>query len=502
MSGEASVLPKEELHVVSQGKEQVLFHVPTFNFFTINPAAAEFLRAYTNGLPLPDCRDQCGVRQRQVEGLFTSLRKQREREMAEFRESLKKREEKLTDCPPQQGRTLERLTLNVSNDCNLRCRYCYAGGGAYGMDRSLMTPEVALRAIDAVYAHFAGLGGIQFFGGEPGLNVPVIRAVCEYTQQLHKEGKIEHPPGYGMVTNGTVHSPEFLEVLREYKIGATVSLDGPPEVNDAVRVYHSGGGTFQRIVSFIRMLQERAESWVGVEGTYTRVHLEQGVSMVDLMDFFADELKIRSPHIPPVGAPADPALALYPEYTEQTEKIYADAVTHTIQSATTGHWRSLSLAERQVRALAQKRGMPFICPASGTATLSMAANGDIYPCFMFVGKPEFRMGSVLNGGFSGPGFERVDGVFQANAKMKRDDCRACWARGLCSGCLGANCSETGSIYEVPAHHCGQVKAMGERTLMELSRVKRKPKAWKKLVENMTHWPQRTGEPTEEPGTPA
>lgn len=501
MPGEATILPKEDLHVVSQDKEQVLFHVPTFSFFTINPPAARFLRAYTGGLPLQDCRDQCGVTQRQVEGLFASLLKQLDREMADFRESMKKREEKLKE-RPCQGRALERLTLNVSNDCNLRCRYCYAGGGAYGMDRSLMTPEVALRAIDAVYAHFKVLSGIQFFGGEPGLNVPVIRVVCEYTQQLHKDGRIAHPPGYGMVTNGTVHSPEFLDAIKQYKIGATVSLDGPPKVNDAVRVYHSGGGTFERITSFIRTLQEREDTWVGVEGTYTRAHLEQGVSMVDLMDFFADELKVRSPHIPPVGAPADPALALHPKYTAQAEQSYADAVTHTIRSATTNHWRSLSLAERQVQGLAKKQGRRFICPASGTATLSIAANGDIYPCFMFVGKPEFRMGSVLNGGFSSPGFERVDEMFQANAKHKRVDCRACWAQGLCGGCLGANCNETGSIFDVPTHHCGHVKAMAERTLIELAKVKKEPKAWKKLVENMNYWPQRSGEQQEEPGVPA
>jgi hypothetical protein len=44
--------------------------------------------------------------------------------------------------------------------------------------------------------------------------------------------------------------------------------------------------------------------------------------------------------------------------------------------------------------------------------------------------------------------------------------------------------------------------MGERTLVELSRVKRKPKAWKKLVENMNHWPQRSGEQQVEQLTPA
>ena len=231
------MIPAEELHVVSQDGDHVLFHVPTFNFFAVNEVTWDLLRDYEAGLPLPVCREKYGACQEEVEALFLSIRQQIEREMAEFRESLQKRQgaEKERAC----GKVLNRLTLNVSNDCNLRCRYCYAGGGAYGMDRSLMTGEVALRAVDAVYEHFEGLGGVQFFGGEPGLNVPVIRAVCEYTQKLHREGKIERLPGYGMVTNGTVHSRQFLEVIREFRIGVTVSLDGPAEVNDVVRLYRN-----------------------------------------------------------------------------------------------------------------------------------------------------------------------------------------------------------------------------------------------------------------------
>ena len=138
--------------------------------------------------------------------------------------------------------------------------------------------------------------------------------------------------------------------------------------------------------------------------------------MPELMDFFYEELDIRSPHIPPVGAPADPALALYPDYEEQTNRTYADAVSHTIWSATTESRRSFSLGERQIQTLVHRREISYICPASGTATLSISAEGDIYPCFMFIDKEAFKMGNVFEEGFSDPRFEQINALFESNAK--------------------------------------------------------------------------------------
>ena len=45
------------------------------------------------------------------------------------------------------------LCLHIAHDCNLRCGYCFAGTGAFGHDRGLMTPEVACRAVDFLLEH-------------------------------------------------------------------------------------------------------------------------------------------------------------------------------------------------------------------------------------------------------------------------------------------------------------------------------------------------------------
>jgi len=481
---------RKDLHVVRGDDTHVLFHSPSLTFFEVNRGTADLLEDYISGMPVGELCEKYKVDYGKLEGFFRGLAEQIGSEVRKFTERMREEDQRRRErvrerTGKEEPAILERLTLNISNDCNLRCRYCYAGGGSYGGARGLMKLEVAIRAIDAAYERFDGIDTIQFFGGEPALNVRVMRGVCEYVRFLHREGRIAYPPSFAVVTNGTILSEEFLDVIKTYNIGVTVSLDGPACVNDAVRIYPDGRGTYERISKFIRKVKQESSAHVGIEATYNRVHIEQGVTMPMLMDFFYDEFGIRSAHIPPVGTPADSSLSLYPEYSRETYRTYADAVSYTIRSATTDSWRSFSLAERRIRGLVNRRVPRYICPAGISGTLSVSSEGDIYPCFMFIGKEEFKMGNIFDRGFSDPCFRKVNAMFESNAKDMRDDCRECWARGLCTGCLGANYDETGSIFEVPRTHCELHKAMVERTLVELARVRGRPDEWGRLVENMT-----------------
>lgn len=48
---------------------------------------------------------------------------------------------------------IKAICLNIAHDCNLRCKYCFAGQGGYGKWRMLMSFDVARRAIDFLIAH-------------------------------------------------------------------------------------------------------------------------------------------------------------------------------------------------------------------------------------------------------------------------------------------------------------------------------------------------------------
>ncbi len=73
------------------------------------------------------------------------------------------------------------LCLMVAQECNLRCAYCFAGQGTYG-GGGLMAENTALRAVDYLMEASGAVRDVEvdFFGGEPLLNFPVVAAVVEY----------------------------------------------------------------------------------------------------------------------------------------------------------------------------------------------------------------------------------------------------------------------------------------------------------------------------------
>lgn len=75
-------------------------------------------------------------------------------------------------------KVIKRITLHISNDCNLRCKYCFGGGGSYNQERNLMTEQTAIEFVDFCVEQFERVEKIVFFGGEPMLNLKGMEIVC------------------------------------------------------------------------------------------------------------------------------------------------------------------------------------------------------------------------------------------------------------------------------------------------------------------------------------
>lgn len=140
------------------------------------------------------------------------------------------------------------LCLHVAHDCNLRCTYCFAGTGDFGHGRSLMPPEVAERAVDFI---IAGSGNrrhceIDFFGGEPLLNMDTVRHTVSYVRRREAEtGKIFK---LTLTTNAVLLDRETVEYLNAENISLVLSLDGRREVHDRMRPAATGDGSWAEVV--------------------------------------------------------------------------------------------------------------------------------------------------------------------------------------------------------------------------------------------------------------
>lgn len=327
-------------------------------------------------------------------------------------------------------RELDRLTVCVSNTCNMACRYCYAERGKYGAAAGLMSRETALVTAAWAMRTFHSIHHLHFFGGEPTLNLEAIHLLCEFFEYCADRGRIARPT-FGITTNALDLSARALEMFRRFGFTVTVSVDGPPEVHDTTRPDPHGLPTHHAIARSVSGLCA-AGIVPEFECTYTAEHIRRGIRVVDLLRYFAERFDCRVLHVPLVIA--RPRSAWHVSLAEAAP-IYVEAVRESIRSMSAGRPRCISVVARWIQSLERQHPIASYCPA-GTSSLTVHADGSIATCFVLSRDNRSRVGHIS---------ERIAPqriVDVANAavapydKWRHPACQRCWLQPLCFGCIG------------------------------------------------------------------
>lgn len=150
------------------------------------------------------------------------------------------------------------LTLVLTNNCNLKCSYCYANKGAYNKKGFVMSSETGKKSIDLLLESILNQnlseGEITFFGGEPLLEKNLLINLLEYSSNkfISNNKKIK----YTIITNGTLLDLEIIQLIKKYKISVIVSLDGDENIHNKNRITLDGKGSFNKIISNIEILKK------------------------------------------------------------------------------------------------------------------------------------------------------------------------------------------------------------------------------------------------------
>jgi uncharacterized protein len=142
------------------------------------------------------------------------------------------------------------LILLTSEDCNLRCRYCYED-----FARGTMLPWVreAIKKLVAKRISHLQYLSISYFGGEPLYGWQAVEDLAPFFLAQTTEHGI--PLRCVMTTNGYLLTPEVADKLLAWKIDHyQITLDGPPEHHDCSRPARDGSGTFSTIIANLRYL--------------------------------------------------------------------------------------------------------------------------------------------------------------------------------------------------------------------------------------------------------
>jgi len=339
--------------------------------------------------------------------------------------------------PDQPPVGLSRLSLVVSNACNMTCAYCYANLGAYYSPGRLMPADIALKSINYLLQHYTGIGHLNFFGGEPTLNEKIIGMVCEYCRFLKEKGRIARTPGFGLTTNGLHLSDSLLSLLSEYRFSVSVSLDGPSEIHDRLRTKPDGAATFALIDHNVERLRELGFD-LEFECTYTMEHYHHNIYIDTLMDFFFDRYRCKTLHCPMVVAPPGDSRSIP---LELRKDLYTEAIRASVHNLAVGTPKAISPVKRWLNAMTAGRPIQHYCPAGGS-TLAVNTDGRIYPCFMLMNDPTISLGRIDDD--VPPQLPaKLNDYLQLADKWRHAQCNDCWIQSLCYGCLGEDSSRCG-----------------------------------------------------------
>ena len=321
------------------------------------------------------------------------------------------------------------LCLHIAHDCNLACRYCFAEEGEYHGRRALMSYEVGKRALDFLIENSGNRKNLEvdFFGGEPLMNWQVVKDLVKYgrkQEKLHDKNF-----RFTLTTNGVLLNDEIMDFCNQEMGNVVLSLDGRKEVNDRMRPFRNGKGSYDLIVpKFQKFADSRHQEKYYVRGTFTHYNLDFSKDVLHFADLGFKQVSVE----PVVAKPEE-------DYAIREEDIPAILEEYD------------KLAKEMVRREKEGRGFHFFhfmidltggpcvykrlsgC-GSGTEYLAVTPWGDLYPCHQFVGEEKFLMGNV----FDGLKNTELQEEFKCCNVYAKEKCRKCFAKFYCSGGCAAN----------------------------------------------------------------
>lgn len=329
----------------------------------------------------------------------------------------------------QRKTVVKAMCLHIAHDCNLACKYCFAEEGEYHGRRALMSLEVGKKALDFLIANSGNRRNLEvdFFGGEPLMNWDVVKELVAYGREQEKLHNKHFR--FTLTTNGVLLNDEVQEFVNREMDNVVLSLDGRKEVNDRMRPFRNGKGSYDLIVpKFQKLADSRNQEKYYIRGTFTRENLDFAKDVLHFAELGFEQISIE----PVVGEDTDS----YAIQKEDLPKIFAeyDALAKTMVER-----------ERDGKGftffhfMLDLEGGPCVAKrlsgcGSGTEYLAVTPWGDLYPCHQFVGNEAFLMGNV----FDGIQREDIAEEFRGCSVYTKDACKKCFAKFYCSGGCMAN----------------------------------------------------------------
>ena len=351
---------------------------------------------------------------------------------------------------------LTTMVLNVTNQCNLACTYCYEYGEdkivdtENGLKPKFMSEETARDSVDFMLREAGDhpTAHLTFFGGETLLNLPVLKTAIAYAKQRAIE--VGKSVDFSLTTNATLLKPDVIEFLADENVGVTISFDGPPEIQDKFRVFHNGAGSYDVIAPKIRDLLKRHRSRpIGARVTLTSSTLD----VKRIFTHLTEDLGFWEVGFAPVTTAPNRAYAIAERGFDDMLAQFTALANDFLQASLENRHHGFSNVKETLEEIHKGMSKAYPCGA-GIGLLGVATDGDVALCHRFAGSDAHKLGSVTQGIDRSAQAAFLDAHHLAN----KTDCSTCWARPLCSGgCYHAAHTRYGDTAKPNLHYCDWIR---------------------------------------------
>ena len=362
---------------------------------------------------------------------------------------------------PPAGFPLQTLVLNLTNQCNLSCQYCYE----YGEDKvatpdgkpKFMDLETAKASVDFLLdsASPRSAAQITFFGGETLMNFPLLKQIVSYANE--KAASQSRSINFSLTTNATLLTPTIIAFLAENHIGVTVSMDGPKELHDQLRVFANGKGSYDIIAPKVRELIRDHHT----RPITARVTLTSGVTdVIKSFRHLKTDLGFHEVGFAPVTTSPDRLYAINDRGMDGVLEQFYRLADEYLEYALRGEPHGFSNVSDTLAELHQGVNKSHPCGA-GLGLVGVGPSGDIAPCHRFVDSDQHVMGHISTGLDKA---KQADFLARGNIHSKYD-CHSCWTRPVCAGgCHHEAFVRYGDTGHPNLHYCDWIRGWTDKCL--------------------------------------
>ncbi len=339
---------------------------------------------------------------------------------------------------------LSMISLQVTQQCNLRCKYCIYSGIYPNRvhTNQVMSFETAKKAIEffAEHSREVLIPGISFYGGEPLLQFDLIKRCIEYALEYLEGKKLI----FNLTTNATLLNDDIVSYFEKHNVYLLISLDGPEGIHDHSRKFISGEGSFKTVIHNLKNIKQKHPNYM--QNITLNAVLNQNSSFQDINTFFTEneivkELKLSVQFVRSESSNIITQIKedFETEFNAEVSKLYSSLMGKSdpkkVSKIVKGSLHELTNLTENLNPTYRilERGHPSGPCIPGVHRPFIDVHGNIFPC-----ERVNETSSVMKLGDIYHGFEIAKIRTLLNiGKISKDHCQTCWAFSFCNLCAAS-----------------------------------------------------------------